>query len=342
MKIIPHNKPTLEREEEEAAVRVIRSGWVAQAAEVDAFENSFCQYLGLPDGHAVALSSGTAALYLALWALDAGKKKVAYPVYACAALRNAVYMVGGEHVPLDIASGSPNIDLNALKKCGSDVAIVPHMFGIPVDIAGLKGIEVIEDCAQSLGAEVRGTKVGLHGRLGIYSFYATKLMTSGGQGGMLVSTDNALVDAVRDYRRFDQRRDKKKRFNFQMTDLQAAIGHEQLRKLPYFLERRSEIFDIYKSAGLKVLDIGGTEDDGHLVPVRYRSVMLTDSPGKIIDLLDGSGIKAIIPIEDWELLDHSDAFSSALKLTRNTVSLPTYPLLSNEDADRILDALVRS
>lgn len=332
---IPHNKPTLGKEEEEAAIRVIRSGWVAEGREVDGFEDEFCEFLGLPRGHAVALSSGTVSLFMAFWVLGGKGKKTAYPVYACSALRNAAALAGVEEIIIDNAPDSPNMDLSVLQKSGTHIAVIPHIFGIPADISGLDGIDVIEDCAQSLGAIAKGIKTGLSGRVGIYSFYATKLITSGGNGGMFVSKDEALSDAVRDYREFDQRRDDKRRFNFQMTDLQAAIGREQLKKLPWFLERREEIFGMYKDAGLKLLD----STNKNFIPVRYRAVLLTPSPRKIIDSLSKVGVKAIVPVEDWELLGEPEKFPSALRLTKETVSLPVYPLLDNVDVQKIISVV---
>ena len=88
--MIPHNLPTLGAEEQAAVIRVLQSNWVAQGPEVEAFENKLCRFLNIPDGHAVAVSSGSAALYLALWALDGKNKRIGLPVYSCAALRNAV------------------------------------------------------------------------------------------------------------------------------------------------------------------------------------------------------------------------------------------------------------
>ena len=81
--MIPHNRPTLGKEEEDAALRVIRRGWLAQGEEVEKFENEFCNFIGLPNGHAVALSSGTSSLYLALNILNAENKKILYPSYVC-------------------------------------------------------------------------------------------------------------------------------------------------------------------------------------------------------------------------------------------------------------------
>lgn len=338
MKPLPHNRPIFGKEEEQAVIRVIRSGWVAQGKEVENFESEFCNFLGLPDGYAVALSSGTAALFMALWALGVKGEKVAFPVYACSALRNAVALIGADEILIDTARDSPNIDLNILNRCGAQIAIVPHMFGIPVDISTIDNMDVIEDCAQALGAKVNDTQVGLKGELGIYSFYATKLMTSGGHGGMLVSKNKTLVDAVRDYREFDQRRDNKKRFNFQMTDLQAAIGREQLKKLSSFLARREELFGKYKKAGLNLLDID-FKNNKKLFPVRYRAVIKTLSPHRMIASLVKMGVKAIVPVEDWELLGEPSLFPNAYKLTRETVSLPIYPSLSDDDINTILSVV---
>ncbi|WP_174709431.1 DegT/DnrJ/EryC1/StrS aminotransferase family protein [Nostoc sp. TCL240-02] len=338
--MIPHNKPTLGIEEEQAALRVIRSGWVAQGDEVEAFENEFCEFIGLPVGYAVAVASGTSALFMALWALQAQGKRVAFPVYTCSSLRHAVAMIGAIEQLVDVSPGTPNIDLQALSQTRADIAIVPHMFGLPLCVSNLKNIEIIEDCAQALGASVNGTFVGLQGKLGIFSFYATKLITSGGQGGMVVSKDKALIDAIKDYRQFDCRQDKNKRFNFQMTDLQAAIGRAQLRKLPIFLSRRVEIFKRYIQAGLKLLDIT-SESNIQLSPVRYRAILKTNASSNrnIIELLASMNIKVIVPIEHWELLEEYNLFPNALKLSQESISLPIYPLLTDKQLEYVVSKI---
>ena len=300
--MIPHNKPTIGTEEELAALRVLRSGLLSQGSEIESFENEFCDFIGLPKGHAVAVSSGTAALYLALWILEADKKIISFPGYVCSALRNATNMIGGNEEILDIKKESPNIKFEGIKK--ESIAIIPHMYGIPVDVTKIQNMNIIEDCAQSLGAKINGISVGLYGNAGIFSFYATKLMTSGGHGGMYVSKDKKLVDRVRDYREFDYRHDQKKRFNFQMTEIQAAIGREQLKKLPKFLERREEIFQKYKKAGLELLDVG--ENQNHLSPVRYRAVIKTEEPNKIIKTLESVGVKAIVQLKIGNYLENTN------------------------------------
>ena len=331
--MIAHNKPTLGKQEQQAVCKVLDSGYIAQGLEVERFENEFCDFLGLPQRHAVALSSGTSSLFMALWSLKSKDKSIAMPVYVCSSLRNAVAMVQAKEVLIDNATDSPNICLNQLQKSNADIAIVPHMFGLPNEIQNIKDIDIIEDCAQSLGASIDNKKTGLIGKVGIFSFYVTKLMTSGGQGGMFVSIDKNLVDKVRDYREFDYRRDKKHRFNFQMTDIQASIGRVQLKQLPFFLERRQEIFAMYKESGL---DLIASENNAS---VHYRAVIRINNPAEVKDKLLEQSIKTIIPIEDWELLDDGYKYRNSYNLTQTTLSLPIYPSLTNKDVLNIIDQL---
>ena len=334
--MIPHNRPTLGIEEEAAALRVLRRGWLAQGEEVEKFENEFCDFIGLPHGHAVALSSGTSSLYLALHILNAENKKILFPSYVCSALRHAVSMSKGKEQLVDIASNSPNISMNEIQKNPHDISIIPHMYGLPINFENTKNL-VIEDCCQALGAKVNDEMVGVKGDIGIFSFYVTKLMTSGGQGGMLISKNKETADQARDYREFDLRNDSKKRFNFQMTDLQAAIGREQLKKLPSFLKKRNEIFNIYKNAGLELID----NSDINTQPIRYRAIIKTSNPKEIINSLDSAGVKAIVPTEDWELLGPSSLFPNGLKLSRETVSIPLYPSLTDSEINLILSVLIK-
>ena len=333
--MIPHNKPTLGIEEVRVAEKIIKSGWLVQGKEVESFESDFCSYLCLPEGHAVALSSGTAALFLALWALKAKNKRIAIPAYSCSSLRHAVAMIEGNEILIDSFSKSPNIDLNSHDYKSCEIGIVPHMFGIPTDLSAYKDTLIIEDCAQALGSYVNNIPCGLQGDIGVYSFYATKLITSGGQGGMIVSKDKTLVDEIRDYRQFDCRKDNKKRFNFQMTDLQAGIGRAQLKKLPDFLVKRKKIFEKYNSA----LPMLCNNENSNIHSVYFRAIYKTDRPLEIIEQLEKEKIKAILPIEEWELLGEQTLFPNAYRFTQNTVSLPIYPLLEDKDVDSILNVI---
>lgn len=331
--MIPHNKPSLNKKEEQAAIRVLRSSWVAQGKEVEKFENEFCHFLGQPDHHAVAVSSGTAALFLALQILRAKNQKVAIPAYACSSLRHAIALAQAKEELHDSEKHTPNIDPHFHKISKAKFAILPHMYGLPIDIKSIRHIHIIEDCAQAIGARIHGKACGLHGTIGIFSFSATKLITSGGQGGMLVSQDKSLVDAIRDYREFDCRHDQKKRFNFQMTDLQAAIGREQLKKLPDFLKKREEVFRLYQKAGFDLLDL---PKNSSAKAVRYRAILKTKNARKMIETLSSHQIQCIIPTEDWELLGKARKFPNAYYWTQNTLSLPIYPSLKKSDVKKVI------
>ena len=329
--MIPHNRPSLGMEEQAAAARVLGSSGVAQGPEVEAFEQELCRFFGLPDGHALLVSSGSAALYLALWVLGAKGKRVGVPVYSCAALRNAVGLAGGESVYLDCAANIPNVDIAQVVRLNIDILIAPSMFGIPVALPSARNYKVIEDLAQSIGASVDGKRIGLRGEVGICSFYATKLITSGGQGGAVISRDMALIDKLRDFREFDCRDDTRLRFNFQMTDLQAAVGRVQLSRLHGFITQRERWFSLYRQAALNLID----DKTSGMQSVRYRVVMRCDDPGRVIAALAAVGVRAIVPIEECELLDTPESYPTARAWANSTVSLPAYPGLREEDVVRI-------
>jgi perosamine synthetase len=334
--VISHNRPTLGNAEKEAALRVLDSGWVAQGREVEAFESEVCGYLGLDEGCAVALSSGTAALFMALWVLGAKGKRVAVPVYSCAALRNAVVMAGALPVAVDVEADSPNIDLNALPSTGVDLIVAAHMFGFPSRWPReFNSIPVIEDCAQAFGARIDGVPVGVNGTAAVFSFYATKMLTSGGQGGMLVSGERSTIDAVRDYRQFDSRKDRIPRFNLQMTDLQAAVGRAQLSQIGEFIGRRKEIQNRYLAAGIP-LWLGDPAEG--LEPNHYRAIVENPDTRAAIEQLERDGVRAIVPIHDWELIDDAEKFPRAAALCRRTISLPTYPLLTSAEVLSVIQA----
>ena len=336
-KIIPHNLPTIGIEEKNAALRVLNSNQLSQDVEVKLFENEFCDYLRIPHNSAVALSNGTSALYLALKVLGAENKKIVFPGYACSALHNAISMTQGIEYATDISPNSPNLDPSIIST-SYDVAIVPHMYGIPVRIPN-NDCSIIEDCCQALGAKINNKYVGLEGDVGIFSFYATKMITSGGQGGMFISKNQQFVDWVRDYREFDYRNDSKERFNFKMTDLQAAIGREQLKKLPYFIKRREEIFNKYRrECNYEFLDVL-PENQYDVTPVRYRAILKTKNPRKIISTLSSAGINSIIPTEDWEIFGEPNLLTNSISLAKETVSLPIYPSLTDEDLEYIISIL---
>lgn len=335
--MIAHNKPTLGIEEEKAAGKVLQSGWVAQGPQVSAFEADLAEYLGIAAEQVVLVSSGTAALYLALWALGARPNmQIGLPVYACSALRNAVAFSGAKPVYIDTKEDLPNINPDQIKNVEFEILVAASMFGIPVVIDGNYSYAIIEDIAQAFGAGFHDQFAGLVGDVGICSFYATKLITSGGQGGAVFGKNRELIDLIRDFRAFDCRKDQKIRFNFHMTDLQAAIGRIQLSRLPEFLEKRMAILDIYKSVGLPIVET----DLATVQSIPYRAAIKTANAVRMIETLKKNGIIAIIPVEDWELLDSNPKFVNSRNFTKCLVSIPLYPSLSLDMARKIANIVI--
>ncbi|MEE9257431.1 MAG: aminotransferase class I/II-fold pyridoxal phosphate-dependent enzyme, partial [bacterium] len=241
--LIPHSRPTLGEEEARAAAEAVRSGQVAGGDRVARFEAEMAAYLGRAE--AVATSSGTAALHLALEAIGVGPgDKVVIPSYNCAALAHAVRHAGAEvrFCDVDPATGNPTPGTVAPAAQGARAIVVTHLFGAPADAKGIAAIgpEVIEDIAQGLGARGVEGLAGGAGRAAVCSFYATKLLTSGGEGGMILGDDPEILARAREARSYDEREDLAPRWNYKLTDLQAAVGLAQLSRYEEVIGRRRE------------------------------------------------------------------------------------------------------
>jgi perosamine synthetase len=332
---IRRNSPALGEAEAAAAASAVLSNWAGRGPQTAHFENEFCELHGLGDGHAVAVSSGTAALYLALLALDAGGKRVALPAYACQPLSHAVRAVRAQPVVIDSRSeDNPNVDVQAVSASGAEIAIVSHSFGVP-QIVGAQPAPVIEDCAQSLGAFAGGARAGLQGTIAVFSFGATKMITAAGAGGMLLSKDVRIIEFVRDYLAYYDRDDDKVRFNFEITDVQSAVGRVQLRRLSEFVARREAIFALYRRSGVHLLDA----NDPGVRPVRFGAVLLSDRLPLLERNLIERGIPVCRPLAPRHLLGPATRNPNAHAFANRALSLPLYPLLSDDEAAFVTAAL---
>ncbi len=347
-KIIQHNQPSLGQEEISASAKVMNNGWVAQGEEVLKFENEFSRYLGGKDSQAVAVASGTAALYLALYGLNIKKgDEVIVPTYVCSAVLNAIFLAGAKPILVDINEGDLNISYSeTIKKINkkTKAIIITHTFGYPSDLDKFinLGIPLIEDCAQALGSRWKGRAVGGFGRVAVFSFYASKVITTG-YGGLVYSKNKNLINKIRDYREFDCRRDYRPRFNFKMSDLQAAIGREQLKKMPGFLKRRRQIAAVYKKA-VSENKYWPIESEGGQSNY-YRFLLKTGKAKAVKNYLIKHGVKTIVPIETYELLHRylkqsPKDFPVSEKIAKTALSLPIYPSLSTVEVDKIKRALL--
>jgi len=338
---IPHSRPCVGEAESRATARVIAGRHLAQGPRVRAFEEEMGCFAGLLPG--VAVSSGTAALHLSLLALDIGPgDQVLLPSYVCTAPLLAVRYTGATPVLVDADPETGNMDLDDLRKkragkCKAIIAV--HLFGLPLDMEKVcdLGVPVVEDCAQALGAFIGERPAGTFGRLSVCSFYATKLMTTG-EGGMVLSSDSALLERIRDLRDYDKRRDFKLRFNYKTTDLAAAMGRCQLHRLPSFLEDRRQLADRYK----RNLDgLPCAPPPKSLCRVHYRYVVSIDSSvEQTVEALGEHGIEAASPVHrPLHRFLNLEGFPGAEACARKHLSLPLYPDLSFQEVDRVCEAL---
>ncbi len=258
MRNLPFGKPIIGPEEKAAVCQVMDSGVLAHGPQVHAFEEAFAACAG--GGQAVALSSCTAALHLAYFCLGIGAgDEVIVPAQTHVATAHAVALAGAKPVFVDAEPRTGNLDLEQVS-----AAITPrtraislvHFLGMPVDMAALlvvarrHGLRVVEDCALALGTKVDGVHAGLHGDCGCFSFYPVKHFTTA-EGGAFLARDAALAKHVASCRAFGMDKGLGQRtvpgmydilelgFNYRMNDLQAAIGVQQLKRLPGFLAARA-------------------------------------------------------------------------------------------------------
>lgn len=347
--MVQHNRPYITAEDRAAIDKALASGWLAQGPQVESLEASFSKHYH--GGCSAAVSSGTAALYTALKALEIGAgAKVAVPTYACSAILNAIYMAGATPRIVDVLPDSFCLNPKALKTQASDATcvIAVHTYGAEADIQSLKmsADMVIEDCCHSLGGRGQAGLLGQVGDAAIFSFYATKIVT-GGQGGLVWSRNPVVAERVRDYRDFDCREYYEPRFNFQMTDYQAALINSQMLRLDSIRARRFEIADTYRSAlpaGFVVQ--AGLADVGRMV---YRFVVVApDVPTReaLSVYLKGAEVGCAVPIERYELLHRylqldPAKFPVAEELAGRTLSLPIHVGLTDDEVAQVADALSR-
>jgi dTDP-4-amino-4,6-dideoxygalactose transaminase len=214
------------------------------------------------------------------------------------------------------------------------------MFGQAADLRELTalGLPVIEDCAQSLGSRYLDKMTGSYGVLSIFSFYATKLLATG-EGGMVMSSDERLMDDIRDLRDYDEKDDDRLRYNYKMTDIQAALGRSQRKRLPDFLERRQAIAQRYDQA---LQDVGvpvslRQRDREHIY---YRYILEHRQAQSLIRAMNERGIACRRPI--YRPLHHylgRTDFPITERAWQHTLSIPIYPALQDGDITYIEETL---
>jgi len=363
MKIIPISRPLLGDEEKDAVLAVLESGQLAQGPRVRRFEEAFAAMCGVRE--AVAVSSGTAALMVALLAHGVGPgDEVITSPFTFAATANAVLFAGARPVFVDVSDSDFNIDPSLIeaKVTPRTKAIIPvHLFGHPCDMAAITALAerhhlaLIEDACQAHGAAVGERKVGSFGS-GCFSFYATKNITTA-EGGMITTNDPRLAERariIRDHGQTARYRAETKGYNFRLTDIAAAIGIAQLARLPELNERRRANAR-YLSQRLQGVITPTERPDCyhvyHQYTVRVPSPRADSSQARdaLATRLERAGIQTAVyyPLAVHQQpyyrdLGYSDSLPVAERLSREVLSLPVHPALTPDDLERIVAAVNES
>jgi len=341
--VIPHSRPTLGPDEAKAVSEVIESGYIAEGEQVKNFERAFANFLG--SEYAMSTNSGTSALHLTLLAMGIGPgDEVIIPSYVCSALLNAVNYTGATAILADIDPDTYNLDVTDIRrriKTQTKAIIVPHLFGLAADMKSLLGLDVpiVEDCAQSIGATDHQRPVGLLGAAGIFSFYATKVITTG-EGGLVVTDSRDIAERIRDLKAYDKRRDDRIRFNYKMNDIQAALGIVQLKQLGSIIRRRREIAQRYNRAFKSFHLKRPPTDTGHIY-FRYVLGLKMDA-GPWIRELARMGITCDRPIH-FPLHQRLklDGYPATEKAWHQSLSIPIYPTLTDAEISRVIESVTR-
>ena len=357
---IPIARPVISDEEKRRVLDVLDSGMLVAGRQVSEFEEAFASYLGVQA--AVATSSGTTALQVALEALGIGPgDRVVTTPFTFVATSNAILHAGARPVFVDVDPHTYNLDpqavADAVRRERARAILCVHLYGLPCDMDGLmqvakdQGVLLIEDCAQAHGARYRGQPVGTFGQVGIFSFYPSKNMTTG-EGGMLVTNDISVAERSRLLVNVGQNGSSEYvyeviGYNYRMTDIAGALGVAQLQRL----DERNAVRRRYAArltAGLAGLDwlLPPGEPPGYQHVYNQYTVRVLTDRARLLEHLRAHGVGSRIYYP--QLVPHSPAYQKlgyggsypvAEMLAAQVVSLPVHPALTEDDVEHIIAAV---
>lgn len=372
---IPVARPFVGAEEEALVLEVLRSGWLSQGPRVAEFEREFAAYVGA--AHAVAVSSCTTALQLALHVAGVQEgDEVLCPSLSFIASANAIRYVGARPVFVDIDEVTFNLDPERIEEAITErtkAILVVHQIGMPADldeiqaIAERRGLIVVEDAACAIGSEYKGVRIGSpHSKLACFSFHPRKILTTG-EGGMVTTSSEEMAGRMRRLRQHamgvsDLARHTASRivtetydevgFNFRMTDLQAAVGLVQLRRLEEMVARRRMLATRYEAAMRRFswLRTPATPADRLTNFQSYMVLLEADVPVSrdvlMQELLDRGiatrrGIMAIHREPPYLAAGLEETLTVTSRVTDSAMVLPLYHQMTEDDQDYVVESIAR-
>jgi len=363
---VPFGKPIIEKEELEAVEKVLQGPVLVHGPVAEEFESSFAAFTGAP--YAVSVASCTAGMHLVYFALGLGPgDEVIVPAQTHVATAHAVELTGAKAVFVDAELDTGNLDIDlieaAIRPQTKAIAVV-HYLGVPVDmvrvnqIATTHNLFVLEDCALAPGTVLDDVHAGLHGDVGVFSFYPVKHLTTA-EGGMVITKHADLAQRIRHLRAFGVDRNHTERklpgmydasalgFNYRMSEIHAAIGVEQMRKLPNFLAQRRNNFECLQSelADLSSCRVLPQPNKDRFNSSCYCLGLVLDQTvaarrSKIMEALTELGVGSSIyypqPVPRMSFYKHKygydpDKYSNSAAISDRIIALPVGPHLKEID-----------
>jgi|SRR3989344_104357 len=368
---IPFHKPFIGEEEINAVVETLRAGWITHGKKTEEFENKFKDYIGCKN--AVAVNSCTAALHLALKVIDLKEgDEVLVPALTFVSTAEVVRYFNAKPVFVDVEPNTLLINPEKIEEkiTGKTKVIIPvHYSGQACDmdkimeIAKKHNLFVIEDAAHSLPSWYKGRKIGTIGDFTCFSFYATKTLTTG-EGGMITTENDSWAEKLKILRLHGINKDAWKRYDkegtwkydvldlgykYNTTDINSALGIEQLKKLELMWEKRKEIANRYNSAFKDINELTlykikeNRVSSYHLYPLILNLEKLKISRDKFIEEIKKNGIATsvhFIPLYEFSYYKNlgykKQDFLNTKKIADRIVSLPIFPSMTEEEVNYVI------
>lgn len=352
--MIPIAKPVLGEEETKAVASVLESGMLAQGAKVKEFEEKFAKYVGTK--YAIATNNGTTALHIGLLAagVKPGDEVITTP-FSFIATATTIIFCGAKPKFVDIDSRTFNIDATKIEDAitSKTKAIMPvHLYGQSaemdriMEIAKKHDLRVIEDACQAHGAEFNGKRVGAFGDCGCFSFYPTKNMTTG-EGGMITTNNEEIMEKTRLLREHGQKTRYEHvtiGYNYRLTEIHAAIGIEQLKKLEGFNKKRIENAKILSSGMHEYVETPYVPPNTRHVYHQYTIKVKNRNELKEKLAKEGIGTGIYYPKLIYQyppMNEYARKTKVAEGIVNEVISLPVHPSLSKSDLDKIIESVIR-